>query len=178
MRIESKRTYLLCLVIFLLSAGLLFSNNIWFDESYTCALIEHSYSDMISILKDDMHPPLYFVSLKFFTGCFGNSFVATKIFSLLGLFSALLLGCMPPLFKILYFLLLRFCWQHIIIRMVWLQLPALPVLSMFSFSAKEEKTGVVPYRGRRYHSGRISALAVYSYCADKKCRHQFLADFT
>lgn len=94
MRIESKRTYLLCLVIFLLSAGLLFSNNIWFDESYTCALIEHSYSDMISILKDDMHPPLYFVSLKFFTGCFGNSFVATKIFSLLGLFSALLLGCM------------------------------------------------------------------------------------
>lgn len=54
----------LCFVIMLV--GLLFNDNVWFDETYTLALIRHSYVEMIDILKTDMHPPLYFVGLKFF----------------------------------------------------------------------------------------------------------------
>ncbi len=64
----------------------------WFDETYTLALIRHDYGDIIRILKSDMHPPLYFVSLKLFCELFGYSMEVTKIFSILGYEGSLLLG--------------------------------------------------------------------------------------
>lgn len=88
-----KNIFCLSAIVYLLSIGLIFSNNIWFDESYTLALVKHDFSDMIHILKSDMHPPLYFISLKLWVSCFGFSMVQTKIFSTLGLLSTLLLGC-------------------------------------------------------------------------------------
>ena len=51
-------------VIAALPVALIFNDNIWFDEAYTLALIRHSFGDVIGILKTDMHPPLYFISLK------------------------------------------------------------------------------------------------------------------
>ena len=75
------------------SISLIFNNNIWFDEAYTLSLIQHNYSEVIEILKSDMHPPLYFISLKFFCEIFGYSILVTKIFSVLGYIATLLLGC-------------------------------------------------------------------------------------
>ena len=88
-----KWLYVLTCLLFLLSVGLIFSKSIWFDESYTLALIRHDYLDIISILKDDMHPPLYFLCLKLFCSVFGYSLIATKLFSSMGFLFALLLGC-------------------------------------------------------------------------------------
>ena len=80
-------------LLFLLSIGLAFSGSIWFDESYTLALVRHDYPDIIRILKNDMHPPFYFISLKLWLDCFGYSLAWTKLFSSLGLLATLLLGC-------------------------------------------------------------------------------------
>lgn len=88
-----KKIYCLSAIFFLLSIGLVFNDNIWFDESYTLALVQHNFSDIIHILKNDMHPPLYFICLKLWLFCFGSSLIQTKIFSTLGLLSTLALGC-------------------------------------------------------------------------------------
>lgn len=93
MKIRNTYLYIIICLLFFLSIGLVFSKSIWFDESYTLALIRHDYFDIISILRDDMHPPLYFLSLKLFCQIFGYSLTVTKIFSVLGFLSTLLLGC-------------------------------------------------------------------------------------
>lgn len=79
------------IVLALLPLGLVFNDNVWFDEAYTLALIRHGYGEVLDILKTDMHPPLYFISLKAFSGLFGYSILSTKIFSVLG-YSAAVLG--------------------------------------------------------------------------------------
>ena len=75
----------------LLPLCLIFSGSVWFDEAYTLALIRHDYGTLLNILKTDMHPPLYFISLKAFSGLFGYSLIATKIISVMG-YSAAVLG--------------------------------------------------------------------------------------
>lgn len=75
----------------LLPFGLIFNDNIWFDEAYTLALVKHDAGSLIEILKTDMHPPLYFLSLKLFCSVFGYSITASKIFSVIG-YSAAVLG--------------------------------------------------------------------------------------
>ena len=92
MKIRNTYLYIIICLLFFLSIGLVFSKSIWFDEPYTLALIRHDYFDIISILRDDMHPPLYFLSLKLFCQIFGYSLTVTKIFSVLGFLSTLLLG--------------------------------------------------------------------------------------
>ena len=79
------------IVLALLPLGLVFNDTIWFDEAYTLALIRHDYGEVLDILKTDMHPPLYFISLKAFSGLFGYSILSTKIFSVMG-YSAAVLG--------------------------------------------------------------------------------------
>ena len=90
---KDKWLYILAALLSFLSVSLIFSCGIWFDESYTLALIKHDYSDIIAILKDDMHPPLYFLGLKVFCGVFGYSLAATKAFSAIGFLLTLVLGC-------------------------------------------------------------------------------------
>lgn len=85
--------YIIFAILSLFSISLIFNNNVWFDEAYTLSLIRHNYSEVIEILKSDMHPPLYFISLKFFCDIFGYSVLVTKIFSVLGYIATLLLGC-------------------------------------------------------------------------------------
>lgn len=88
-----KVAYCLAIIIFLMSIGLVFNDNIWFDESYTLELVKHNFTDITSLLEMDMHPPLYFISLKIWMNCAGYSLVQAKIFSALGLLATLILGC-------------------------------------------------------------------------------------
>lgn len=85
-------SYIIFTILFLFSISLIFNNNVWFDEAYTLSLIQHNYSEVIEILKSDMHPPLYFISLKFFCEIFGYSIPITKAFSVLGYIATLSLG--------------------------------------------------------------------------------------
>lgn len=86
-------TYIVFATLSLFSICLIFNNNVWFDEAYTLTLIQHNYAEIIKILETDMHPPLYFISLKFFCEIFGYSILTTKIFSVIGYIATLLLGC-------------------------------------------------------------------------------------
>ncbi len=96
-RITTKHLYICFVVLSVLPCCLIFSQSIWFDEAYTVSLIKHSFKDMLEILKTDMHPPLYFLSLKVFCSVFGYSLISTKLFSLIGFVITLLLG--PTLIK-------------------------------------------------------------------------------
>ncbi len=58
------------------------SSDIWLDEAYSLREIQYSYSDMLSIIRMDVHPPLYFIMLKAvedFFGLFIHGFVATVV---------------------------------------------------------------------------------------------------
>lgn len=76
----------------LMAFSLVFSESVWFDEAYTLALIKHDFAEISAILAKDMHPPLYFLTLKTFCSVFGYSLICTKIFSFIGWLSTLVLG--------------------------------------------------------------------------------------
>ena len=44
-----------------------FSYSIWFDETFTLGIIQHSYSELIYLTGCDVHPPMYYILLKGFT---------------------------------------------------------------------------------------------------------------
>ncbi len=90
--IKKPTVYLAFGILCLLPVGLLFSSDVWFDETYTLSLIKHSYDNMSAILAADMHPPLYYFALKLFCSCCGYSVLATKVFSYLGFIATLALG--------------------------------------------------------------------------------------
>lgn len=89
---RGKLPYIILAILSLFSISLIFNDNLWFDEAYTLSLIQHSFSEIIKILKTDMHPPLYFISLKVFCEIFGYSIPITKVFSVLGYIATLSLG--------------------------------------------------------------------------------------
>lgn len=91
---KNKFTTILFVLLTLMVSGLLFNDNVWFDETYTLALIQHPYGEMMDILRSDMHPPLYFAGLKLFCSIWGYDILITKIYSLLGFVMLLSLGCL------------------------------------------------------------------------------------
>ncbi len=76
----------------LLYSSLIFNNNVWYDEAYSLAMIEHSFSDICAITAADVHPPLYYFGLKIFCMIFGNEIIFTKIFSIIPLILMMILG--------------------------------------------------------------------------------------
>src|SRR5690554_1705908 len=85
----SKRQYVIWAALFLLGIFLTIFRStheaVWYDESYTIAAIGNSFGDMVKMIGRDSHPPLYFLGLKLFTVCFGNSLFILRLFSALGI---------------------------------------------------------------------------------------------
>jgi uncharacterized membrane protein len=67
-------------------------SDIWIDESFTKALVGHSFIDMMGLIKNDFHPPLYFYGLKVFVTIFGLSTFTVRLFSVIGVVSSIVLG--------------------------------------------------------------------------------------
>ncbi|MBN2613756.1 MAG: glycosyltransferase family 39 protein [Bacteroidales bacterium] len=67
-------------------------SDIWIDESFTKALVRHSFRDMTGLIKNDFHPPLYFYGLKLFVTVFGLGNYTIRLFSVLAVLCTLLLG--------------------------------------------------------------------------------------
>lgn len=65
--------------------------DIWIDEAYTKSLVRHSYVEIIQLIKNDFHPPLYFFGLKFFVTIFWLNDFTIRLFSVLGILSTILL---------------------------------------------------------------------------------------
>ncbi|MDE7231810.1 MAG: hypothetical protein K2N37_01860, partial [Lachnospiraceae bacterium] len=48
------------------SIFLCFSRDIWYDELFTVSMAEHSYGELVRFTAADVHPPLYYMIVKFF----------------------------------------------------------------------------------------------------------------
>lgn len=63
-----------------------------YDEIFSIALVQYSYSDIWQITATDVHPPLYYLILKAFVSIFGEKLVVYRLFSALGVVASLILG--------------------------------------------------------------------------------------
>lgn len=68
-------------IIFILIPA--FHSNIWFDESYSVAIVKHNFIDIWNITGNDVHPALYYWMLHIVYCIFGNSTLAFRLFSVL-----------------------------------------------------------------------------------------------
>ncbi len=81
------------LVILCVAAALYLHNlgysDIWGDEALTKAIVRHRLPEVLRLVANDVHPPLYFVGLRLFTSVVGNSNYAIRLFSVLGALSTM-----------------------------------------------------------------------------------------
>ena len=74
-------------IIFILIPA--FHTNIWFDESYSIAIANKSFSEIWTITGHDVHPALYYWMLHIINLIFGSHILIYRLFSVL---SIVLLG--------------------------------------------------------------------------------------
>jgi uncharacterized membrane protein len=55
----------------------------WYDEAFTGIAVKESFTDMLNMIINDVHPPLYYVSLKIFSLPFDYSVFSIRLFSAL-----------------------------------------------------------------------------------------------
>ncbi len=60
------------------------TTSLWHDEAFSALLIQYEdYGEMIRRIGLDVHPPLYYILLRFWTGIFNTSLFSLRAFSLL-----------------------------------------------------------------------------------------------
>ncbi len=69
-----------------------FHGNVWFDESYSVAIANHSFQDIWHIGSGDVHPVLYYWCLHALNLVFGQNVLAYRLFSAAGTLALSLLG--------------------------------------------------------------------------------------
>jgi len=67
-------------------------SDLWSDETYTISMLHGTLSDFYARFKNDLHPPLYYLGLRLYTGLFGLSTTSLRTFSVVGVLATLLLG--------------------------------------------------------------------------------------
>lgn len=86
-------------VIMVLGIAMLFVNitndSLWYDESYTAAIVNQPALDIITISGGDSHPPLYYLLLKPICLLFGTSVLVLRAFSVIGTAALAALGIGP-----------------------------------------------------------------------------------
>lgn len=101
-------------------------SDMWSDEIYTKTMLGGTLPEFFARFSNDLHPPLYYFGLRLFTTIFGTDVVAMRLFSVLGVLSALLLA---------YFAGQRVFGKNGALYFC-LILPALPMLAMYSHQAR------------------------------------------
>lgn len=69
--------------------------SLWYDESYTGAIVNQPFSHIMDITGGDNHPPLYYIMLRVFILVFGNSVFSLRAFSAIGALALAALGIGP-----------------------------------------------------------------------------------
>ncbi len=84
---SKNKFYIFLFSIILLAAFLRIYNidqkNMWFDEVYSWDTSQHSLKDIVIISSGDIHPPLFYFTLKFWTSAFGDSVITMRMLSVL-----------------------------------------------------------------------------------------------
>lgn len=71
---------IILLASFLRFRGLV-NRDLWYDEAFTGVAVKENFSDMITMIINDVHPPLYYVLLKGFSSFFNYSVFGIRLFS-------------------------------------------------------------------------------------------------
>jgi uncharacterized membrane protein len=81
------RSRLIIFGIILISAGLrvykIEQKNLWFDEIYSWKISQGDIVQIVSETSGDIHPPLYYILLKFWTNIFSDSIFGMRMLSVL-----------------------------------------------------------------------------------------------
>ena len=83
MEIDKKDIFHIGIIIvgILFLAIPIFHSNLWFDESYSVGIANHSFQEIWEIGSHDVHPILYYWILHIMNLIFGNCMIAYRIFS-------------------------------------------------------------------------------------------------
>jgi 4-amino-4-deoxy-L-arabinose transferase-like glycosyltransferase len=68
---------------------------LWLDEIYSFSMVQHSVTDIFRLTTTDVHPPLYYVLLRFTTRLFGDSVFALRLPSVVAATALVALGAGP-----------------------------------------------------------------------------------
>lgn len=79
------------ILVILVNLSLIFNDSVWYDEAYTMNLVRVNFFDILNGTSIDLHPPLYYFSVKFFTLIFGYSVPDAKLASITPVFLTMLL---------------------------------------------------------------------------------------
>jgi len=71
---------ILLLASWLRFAGLL-KRDFWYDEAFTGVAAKENFHDMVVMIINDVHPPLYYLALKIFASFFDYSVFGVRLFS-------------------------------------------------------------------------------------------------
>jgi len=95
MRLTDTQSRIIFGVSSTLSAFLMFWRinkwSFWFDESYTSALLNTNFSEILKLTSLDVHPPLYYFVLYVWSWVFGASDIALRSMSALFMLASILL---------------------------------------------------------------------------------------
>jgi uncharacterized membrane protein len=71
--------------ILLLASAIRFTGlvkrDFWYDEAFTGVAVKENFHNMIIMIINDVHPPLYYMSLKLFSSFFNYSVYGIRLFS-------------------------------------------------------------------------------------------------
>ena len=96
--VKKKKDKMLILNIIIIILGTIFISlgafhtNIWFDESYSVAISNHSFSEIWNIGGNDVHPVFYYMMLKIVSLIFGNNILVFRLFSIVPIVILSILG--------------------------------------------------------------------------------------
>ncbi|HNY21249.1 MAG TPA: DUF2141 domain-containing protein [Treponemataceae bacterium] len=68
------------------------ADSYWYDESYSVAAARHPIAEMVPMIADDSHPPLYYMALRAVTLVAGDSPTAVRGLSAIGILALASLG--------------------------------------------------------------------------------------
>jgi uncharacterized membrane protein len=80
-RLERYYLYLILLLATFLRLRHLAVRDFWYDEAFTGVAIKENFSDMIRMIINDVHPPLYYFTLKVFATFFGYGVFGIRLYS-------------------------------------------------------------------------------------------------
>lgn len=96
--VKKKKDKILILNIIIIVLGTIFISlgafhtNIWFDESYSVAISNHSFSEIWNIGGNDVHPVFYYMMLKIVSLIFENNILVFRLFSIVPIVILSILG--------------------------------------------------------------------------------------
>jgi len=108
-----------------------FNGSIWADEAYSLRIIQYSYKEIIAMCAADVHPPFYYMALKFTEDLGANFFD--------GYYATVVIGKLFSVFA--YVLLTVLCWHKLrnekgVLPLVLLCLYGMPQLLLYAIEIR------------------------------------------